>query len=115
MTPTDTTPTDTLEKAQARLRVVVIATFEALLRARGPRGTAHDIAEVCLDVCQYRLLPPLLEAIERFDDARWADTTEAQLRAMEATEKMHAAVEGDPAYLQEPSEGEPIRFHEEKP
>ena len=114
MTPTDTTPTDTLEKAEAHLRAVVEATFAELIRVRGPRGVAHDLAGVCLDR-QIRLLRPLLEAIERFDDARWADTTEAQLRAAEAIEGMHAAITGDPTYLQDPPEGEPIRFHEEKP
>jgi len=106
MTPTDTTTTDTLEKAEAHLRAVVEATFAELIRVRGPRGVAHDLAGVCLDY-QIRLLPPLLAAIERFDDARWGATVSAQTLAMEAMERMHAAVTGDPSYLQDPPEEKP--------
>ena len=73
MTPTDTPPTDTLAKSADNLHTVVEETLTALLNARGPRGVAHDLAEVCLDMCQYDLLPPLLEAIQRYDAARWTD------------------------------------------
>jgi len=107
MTPTDTPPTDTLAKSADNLHTVVEKTLAALLDRRGPRGVAHDLAEVCLDMCQYDLLPPLLEAIQRYDAARWTDTIEAQLRAAAAMEKMHAAVTGDPSYLQEPTEEKP--------